>query len=801
MCYNQLRSTLRLSSLLSIGVLALFSELASCDTYFVRVGGNDSNTGTSESSAFESLDRASEVVAPGDIVYVGAGTYNDSVEFTTAGTEDEPILIIGDITGQFTGDGGQVVFGSSGQILQLNNADYYQISNLTFTGGQDGIRVDSSLGIEVIDCDFSRASNSGIVVMNSGSVDIRGGLISSDKRGVYVMNGSATLEDVVIDDVVNGLEIRNSGSSIEARQCTIRNATVGAKTDNGSLTLINVLIYNTAKEGVYTKNNSELIMVHCTVDNTGKGGARFRNKATLYNNIFSNISGHCMQLDRGSVTASHNLVFKRKGHRSNRFDSLEYEFDPEYVDPSNGDYSLAEDSQARNLGKDVTSYTVVDRWGSSRPDAGGWDIGASEGDSGPPPVFYVRKRGSDSNDGLSPQTSFKTIQYAVNQCTVEGATIYVGPGVYNEQIEIGTGGGSSAVSGSTNEVTSLIGDAAGVETLDDPGAVVIDGRDQRTHGLRMAGINNWVIDGVTLKNQTQYAIYATDSGFEIKNAIIEVAPRYGLYMTANSDVTIADCKFERNPLSGNIIWVTPSRTTDPIDILVTRNDMTLKGAEYLSTNRGSGWGYSSNGGSSYSRNFYGIIIYGSYSNSVGHVEISNNQLSDLYLPIYCIVSSTSSGNPSVIANNTVVGSYYSIYSYGYRGGKVKLLNNIIDTCYLGLMTYAYYSGSNEVVGLLEHNITTQMSRYARSYEFDILTGNPMFADPANGDFALTSGSPAIDAGTNVDAPPTDISGRSRPDDGDGDGLAFADLGAYEEVKGRESVRVVRWREIGAENNR
>jgi len=63
------------------------------------------------------------------------------------------------------------------------------------------------------------------------------------------------------------------------------------------------------------------------------------------------------------------------------------------------------------------------------------------------------------------------------------------------------------------------------------------------------------------------------------------------------------------------------------------------------------------------------------------------------------------------------------------------------------------------------------------------TGNihadPLFVDPTNGDFRLQAGSPCIDTGSNAQAPDDDLDGTSRPQDGNGDGLAIADMGAYE----------------------
>ena len=62
----------RIYSLL-LGVLSAVS--ASATDYYVSVGGKDTNDGLSASSAFATLTKAQQQVAPGDKVYIEAGTY------------------------------------------------------------------------------------------------------------------------------------------------------------------------------------------------------------------------------------------------------------------------------------------------------------------------------------------------------------------------------------------------------------------------------------------------------------------------------------------------------------------------------------------------------------------------------------------------------------------------------------------------------------------------------------------------------------------------------------------------------
>ncbi len=70
--------------------------------------------------------------------------------------------------------------------------------------------------------------------------------------------------------------------------------------------------------------------------------------------------------------------------------------------------------------------------------------------------------------------------------------------------------------------------------------------------------------------------------------------------------------------------------------------------------------------------------------------------------------------------------------------------------------------------------------YDPAYPYPMVTNEPAFVDMATGDFRLRYGSPCIDASTNTwMMPETDLAGLPRLIDGDLDGTATVDLGAYE----------------------
>ncbi|MCI5180732.1 MAG: hypothetical protein D3911_15730 [Candidatus Electrothrix sp. AW3_4] len=184
---------------------------------------------------------------------------------------------------------------------------------------------------------------------------------------------------------------------------------------------------------------------------------------------------------------------------------------------------------------------------------------------------------------------------------------------------------------------------------------------------------------------------------------------------------------------------------------------------------------------------------------------------------------------AIISNNLIadnIGSDYgALYVYAHNfEEKVQLINNTIVNN-VGAGEYSDAGGvivklrGREIAGTVDiyNNIFWGNSGTRKGYELSVTKGfssgpdsvlnafnnifdqddilfkqdinnrqdnldiNPLFADPTNGNYRLSASSPLIDVGLNnaPSLPQVDLDGNNRIMDGDNDGTAHVDIGAYE----------------------
>ena len=407
--------------------------------------------------------------------------------------------------------------------------------------------------------------------------------------------------------------------------------------------------------------------------------------------------------------------------------------------------------------------------------------GGTKGDGiqgGDDRVYYVRKSGDDRADGLSPETAFRTVQRGVEQCTADDCMVIVGPGVYHETVWIGLQGGSAAASGTASKPNSIVGDPTGELTGDDPEDVEIAGG---TYAVYLNNRDYWQFDDITISASASYAVYAYRcDGLTIRDCIIDVPRSIGVYVYGGGATTIVDNRFRRDRQSGHNLYLY-NWNGQGGDIDVSGNCFALTGADYGSSGFSQGQarlGYD-----------YGVIVL-DYASGSHKITITNNLVSDCYLPIY--LYSYNSNVQASVSNNTVTHGLYSYYLY-VPSGSLDASNNIEQDCYYGM--YAYARARGYLRGLASYRITRSLGRYFFGEE-GVIETDPQLVDPAGGDWGLAQGSPAIDAGYADGAPGIDYRGSARPFDGDGDGTPEFDLGAIE-YGGQPTptaLRVIQWRE-------
>lgn len=105
--------------------------------YYVRVNGNDNNSGRTRGRAWRTIRHAMATVPPGALVLIGAGTYQETAVFGASGSPDNPTIFEADTTGVRTGDAGAVTVvpaAAGGIACRMDGAQDVILRRMRFAG-------------------------------------------------------------------------------------------------------------------------------------------------------------------------------------------------------------------------------------------------------------------------------------------------------------------------------------------------------------------------------------------------------------------------------------------------------------------------------------------------------------------------------------------------------------------------------------------------------------------------------------------------------------------------------------------
>jgi Periplasmic copper-binding protein (NosD) len=276
-------------------VVSSWNYTASGATYWVATNGSDSGNGTS-AHPFATIQHAVNVAGPGDIVYVEAGTYVQTVSITKSGQASKPIIIsaapgaLGKVT--ITPSQQYVQANPSGAVFTVATADYVWINGFVIEGprgrteapaaehyGANGITWANGAGLgdqatnnvvyDNVHCGMKEMGHGGTGIFIQGNIIFDNGSNGLD-QGIYMPANNTTMDGNVIFD--------NTGYGIQSYTAPMNQV------------ISHNIIFGNATGGIIIGGSNNQVLDNTVVYNSGWGIFYFRGLCTnnvVEHNIFA----------------------------------------------------------------------------------------------------------------------------------------------------------------------------------------------------------------------------------------------------------------------------------------------------------------------------------------------------------------------------------------------------------------------------------------------------------------------------------------------------------------------------------
>ena len=419
--------------------------------YYVAKYGDDNNQGTL-ASPWCTIQKAANSAAPGDTVYVRAGTYNEKLSITGSGSEGNIITYSAYPDETVTIDGNNTPSVNDWQGLVTISGDYVTFRNFRVINSRwAGILAENANNIIIQGNYIAKTKSAGILCRQGTNYKVLNNELYHTS-GYYNQaqgDSSDSQESISIQEQVDGFEVAynyvhdvgiggKQGCEGIDTKAGVRNGSthhnriinaqsVGIYVDAWDTYVDNIDVYDNFVSGGPSSGisvsaedggtvNEVRVYNNIIIGNNwgmmfpsydGSSGGTLQNVSVVNNTIYSNNSGpdkfgiwigawsptyiNGLYVRNNIISQNTNNQIRYTNPERHRNIVVEYNLidgpsdlwgtnymtgDPQFVNPSGGDFHIRSSSPARDHGTSKSFVPAADYDGSGRPQGAAYDIGA-----------------------------------------------------------------------------------------------------------------------------------------------------------------------------------------------------------------------------------------------------------------------------------------------------------------------------------------------------------------------------------------------------------------------------------------